>query len=196
MSTPQRFSWFAVHVRTKYEERVADFLEGQGYEFFLPRHTCRKQWSDRIKTIETALFPGYVFCKFDPLDRLPILKTPGVIQIAGYHRVPVPVEESEIAAIQALVSSGLPNQPWPYLQVGERVRIGAGALQGHEGILIEFRGSHRLVLSVTLLQRAVAVEIDSASVESMRRIAKPEERSQGLPVAVYNQDEELSFLVR
>jgi transcription antitermination factor NusG len=189
MSTLERFSWFALHVRTRYEERVACFLEGKGYELFLPRHTCKKRWSDRIKTVETPLFPGYVFCKFDPLDRLPILKTPGVIQIAGYNRAPVPVEESEVAAIQALVSSGLPNQPWPFLEVGDRVHIESGPLRGHEGILIEFRGSHRLVLSVTLLHRAVAVEIDSASVESIRpssmgRIERPEVRLRTLPVAV------------
>jgi transcription antitermination factor NusG len=88
---PQPFSWFALHVRTRYETRVASFLEGKGYQLFLPVHTCRKRWSDRIKNVETPLFPGYLFCRLDPQDRLPILKTPGVIQIAGYNRVPVPV---------------------------------------------------------------------------------------------------------
>jgi transcriptional antiterminator NusG len=189
MSTLQRFSWFALHVRTRYEERVASSLEGKGYELFLPRQVCRKRWSDRIKMVETALFPGYVFCKFDPQNRLPILTTPGVIQIAGYNRAPAPVDESEIAAIQALVSSGLPNQPWPFLEVGDRVHIEAGPLRGHQGILVEFRGSHRLVLSVTLLHRAVAVEIDSASVESIRpssmgRIERPEVSLRTLPVPV------------
>lgn len=186
---PECFSWFALHVRTRYEHRVACSLEGKGYELFLPLHKCRKRWSDRIKNVETPLFPGYVFCKFDPQDRLPILKTTGVIQVAGYNRAPVPVEESEIAAIQALVASGLPNQPWPFLKVGDRVHIEAGPLRGHEGVLVEFRGSHRLVLSVTLLHRAVAVEIDSALVEALRsssmgRIERPDVRLRTLPVAV------------
>jgi len=189
MSFPQGLSWFALHVRTRYEERVACFLEGKGYDLFLPRYTSRRRWSDRIKKVETPLFSGYVFCRFDPQDRLPILKTPGVIQIAGYNRTPVPVEESEIAAIQALMASGLPNQPWPFIEVGDRVHIEAGPLRGHEGTLVEFKGNHRLVLTITLLHRAVAVEIDSAFVESLRpssvrRMERPEVRLRTLPVAV------------
>ena len=168
MTTPSSFSWFALQVRTRHESSVASFLEGSGFEYFLPIYTSRKRWSDRIKKVETALFPGYLFCRFDPHDRLPILKTPGVIQIAGYNRCPVPVEESEILAIQSLVTSGLPSQPWPFFTVGDRVRIEAGPLRGHEGTLVEFKGGHRLVLSITLLQRAVAVEIDSAFVEFLR----------------------------
>jgi len=189
MSVPQRLSWFALHVRTRYEQRVVSHLEGNGYDLFLPHHICRRRWSDRIKKVATPLFPGYVFCRFDPQDRLPILKAPGVIQIAGYNRAPVPVEESEIAAIQALMASDLPNQPWPFLEVGDRVHIEAGPLRGHEGTLVEFKGNHRLVLSITLLHRAVAVEIDSAFVESLRpsslrRIERPSVRLRRVPVAV------------
>lgn len=173
MTTPtQRFFWFALQVRTRHESGVAGFLEGKGYEFFLPQYTCRKRWSDRVKKVETPLFPGYLFCRFDPEDRLPILKTPGVIQIAGYNRLPVPIEVSEIQAIQALVASGLPSQPWPFLAVGDRVRIETGPLRGYEGLLVEFKGNHRLVLSISLLHRSVAVEIDSASVESLRSSSK------------------------
>ncbi len=167
-TTPQCLPWFALRVRTRHEANVASYLEGNGYELFLPLYMCRKRWSDRIKNVETPLFPGYLFCKFDPQDRLPILKAPGVIQIAGYNRVPVPVESSEIQAIQAVMASGLPNQPWPFLKVGDRIRIEAGPLRGHEGVLVEFKGSHRLILSITLLHRAVAVEIDSAFVEALR----------------------------
>ncbi|MGA3293443.1 MAG: UpxY family transcription antiterminator [Candidatus Acidiferrales bacterium] len=159
--------WFAVQVRTQREEGVADHMEGKGYEWFLPTYKRRKLWSDRIREVQVPLFPGYLFCRFNPQDRLPILKTPGVIKIVGYNRVPIPVDEQEIAAIQKLVASGIPNQPWPYLAVGDRVRIESGPLHGLEGILTSFKGNHRLVLSVTLLQRSVAVEIDSAFVESL-----------------------------
>lgn len=156
--------WFALQVRTRHEPGVANYLQGQGYESFLPLYKCRKRWSDRVKEVHTALFPGYLFCRFDPQDRLPVMKTPGVMQIVGVNRVPVPVDEGEISAIQTLVASGLPNQPWPFLQVGERVRIESGSLCGLEGILMDFKGSHRLVLSITLLQRSVSVEIDCAFV--------------------------------
>ena len=158
------FPWFALQVRTRHESGVANYLQGQGYESFLPLYKCRKRWSDRIKEVQTPLFPGYLFCRFDAQDRLPILKTPGVMQIVGVNRVPVAVDESEINAIQTLVATGLPNQPWPFLQVGERVRIESGSLCGIEGILMDFKGSHRLVLSITLLQRSVSVEIDCAFV--------------------------------
>lgn len=185
----QRFSWFALQVRTRHEPGVAGFLESKGYEIFMPTYTCRKRWSDRVKSVESPLFPGYLFCRFDCQDRLPILKTPGVIQIVGYNRVPVPVEESEIQAIQALMKSGLPNQPWPFLSVGDRVRIEAGPLRGCEGLLVEFKGNHRLVLSVTLLHRSVAVEIDSACVKALSasqaaRLEKPEARLRSLGLAV------------
>ena len=102
-----------------------------------------------------------------------ILSTPGVIQIVGCNRMPIPVDESEIQAIQTLVASGLPNQPWPFLEVGDPVRIDNGPFRGLEGMLIEFKGSHRLVLSITLLHRSVAVEIDSVSVKSLRTSSAP-----------------------
>jgi transcription antitermination factor NusG len=158
------YPWFALQVRTRHESGVSNYLHGQGYESFLPLYKCRKRWSDRVKEVETPLFSGYLFCRFDPQDRLPIMKTPGVMQIVGVNRVPVPVDEGEINAIQTLVASGIPNQPWPFLQVGEKVRIESGSLSGLEGILMEFRGTQRLVLSITLLQRSVSVEIDSAFV--------------------------------
>jgi transcription antitermination factor NusG len=169
MTTGQRrFAWFALQVHARHEMTVAYFLEGSGYESFLPLYKCRKRWSDRIKEVRTPLFPGYLFCRFDPEDRFPILKTPGVTQIVGYNRVPVPVDEAEIHAIRTLVSLGMPNQPWPFLEVGDHVRIESGPLCGIEGILMEFKGNHRLVLSITLLRRSVAVEIDSAFVSSLR----------------------------
>jgi transcription antitermination factor NusG len=166
-----RLPWFALQVRTRHEMGVARHIRGIGYEEFLPLYMCRKRWSDRVKEVESPLFPGYLFCRFDPQNRLPILKIPGVIQIVGNSRQPIPVDESEINAIQSLVTSGIPNQPWPFLEVGERVHIEAGPLRGLEGVLVEFRGSRRLILSVTLLQRSVAVEMDAASVRSERTSA-------------------------
>lgn len=112
--------------------------------------------------MDVPLFPGYLFCRFRLQDRLPILKTPGMISIVGIAKVPIAVDDAEITALRALVNSGIARQPWPYLQVGRRVRIEHGALCGLEGIVLDFKGGHRVVLSVTLLQRSVAAEIDSA----------------------------------
>lgn len=154
--------WFAVHVRSRYESLVAKCLIAKGYECFLPTYWCRRRWSDRVKELELPLFPGYFFCKFHLEDRLPLLKTPGLISIVGIAQSPVPVDESEIEAVRKLVNSGLRHQPWPYVSIGQKVRIEYGSLFGLEGILQSFKGRHRIVVSVTLLQRSVAAEIDSS----------------------------------
>lgn len=159
-----QYPWFALQVRARHEFNVAEYLKGKGYQWFLPLYKVRKRWSDRFKEVESPLFPGYLFCRFNPQDRLPILKTPGVTQVVGYNHVPIPVDEGEIEGIRKMVTSGAANQPCPYLAVGNRVRIESGALRGLEGILLELKGKRRLVLSITLLQRSVAVEISSEAV--------------------------------
>jgi len=111
--------------------------------------------------MELPLFPGYLFCRFDAMNRLPILTTPGMVQIVGFGKTPVPVPDAEIAAIQAATIGNLAREPWPYLEVGQKVKVECGPMRGVEGILLNIKGSHRLVLSVTLLQRSVAVEVDS-----------------------------------
>lgn len=154
--------WFAVQTRCRHESTVAMQLRGKGFESFLPVHRSRRRWSDRIREIELPLFPGYLFCRFDPLARMPILVVPGVVQIVGIGKTPVPIDDVEIAAIQTAIHSDLPRECWPFQQIGERVRVECGPLRGVEGILLNIKGSHRLILSVTLLQRSVAVEVDEA----------------------------------
>ena len=154
--------WFAVQVRARWEQSTTNILGRKGYQTLLPTYECRRSRNGRETS--APLFPGYVFCRFDGQKRLPILITPGVIALVGRGRVPVPVEPAEIDAIQAMVSSGLPLNPWPYLEVGQKVRIGDHPLRGVEGILISFKGSHRIVVSVCLLRRSVALEIDRALV--------------------------------
>jgi len=181
--------WFALQVRTRFEVAVANYLEGKGYQWFLPTYKTRKRWSDRVKEVQAPLFPGYIFCRFDPQTRLPILTTPGVIQIVGYNRLPVPIDEAEISAIQTLVASGVSNEPCPFLAVGDRVRIDSGPLRGLEGILLKIRGDNRLILSVSLLQRSVAVEIDSGFVTSLissasQRLGRSSGHSRLLQIAV------------
>jgi transcriptional antiterminator RfaH len=154
--------WFALQVRSRQEDFVGAFLAANGHEWFLPTYKCRRQWSDRIRERELPLFSGYLFCRFDLRNRVSILKTPAVISIVGIGRVPIPIDDAEIEALRCLVSSGVQTQPWPYVAIGQRVRINHGALCGLEGILQSFKGRHRVVVSVTLLQRSVATEVDSA----------------------------------
>jgi transcription antitermination factor NusG len=152
--------WYALHVRTRFEKAVARNLRGKGFEEFLPLYRRANRWSDRIKQIDLPLFPGYVFSRFDPVKRLPILTIPGVKAVVGFGKNIIPVEESELNAIRAVLKSGTYCEPWPFLQVGQRVRVEYGALAGTEGIVLMFKNTYRLVISITMLQRAVAVEID------------------------------------
>jgi transcription antitermination factor NusG len=163
MTSPMNsYPWFALQTRSRCENVVATQLRGKGYDPFLPMYKSRRRWSDRVKELELPLFPGYLFCQFNPLDRLPILVTPGVLQVVGTGKNPIPVDDAEIATIWTVMRSALPRQPWPCPQVGQRVRVEHGPLSGVEGILQSFKGGHRIVLSVALLQRSVAVEVDES----------------------------------
>jgi transcription antitermination factor NusG len=159
-----RDRWYALQVRNRWESSTATLLCGKGYQTFLPTHKAKKCWRAGSKEVAVPLFPGYVFCQFDVHDRLPVLVTPGVIAVVGRGRIPVPVEDSEMEAIQRVVSAGFPAEPWPYLEVGQQVRIRTGALSGLEGILTSSRGTSRIVVSVSLLCRSVALEIDRSAV--------------------------------
>lgn len=152
--------WFALQVRTRWESSTAVLLSGKGYQTLLPTYQMKKRWNGKVKQMNAPLFPGYVFCLFDALKRLPILVTPGVISVVGRGRVPFPVNDREIAAIQTIVTSGFQAEPWPYLEVGQKIRIEGHSLSGLEGILIQFKGNNRIVVSVSLLRRSVALEID------------------------------------
>lgn len=156
-SDPQ---WFALTVKPRYDKAVARRLETQGFQTFLPLYKKQHKYGARLKESELPLFPGYVFCRFNALARLPILTTPGVTQILGIGGKSIPLSEDEIASLQTAVQAQLPLQPFPFLQVGQRVRIGKGVLAGVEGIVISSKQCLRLVLSITLLQRSVLLEID------------------------------------
>lgn len=157
--------WFAVRVRSNFERTVSRFLRQKGYEEFAPFYRAKRRWSDRIREVDIPLFPGYVFCRFDTHLRLPILTTPGVVSIVGYGKEPAPVEENELADIQKAVGSGHRIQPWRFLRVGQKVRLLSGALYGLEGLLLSQKNRKRMIISVNLLQRSVAVEIDREDVE-------------------------------
>jgi transcription antitermination factor NusG len=157
--------WFAVRTAAGRERSVATQLQAKGLEEFLPVYRTRRQYSDRTKELEMPLFPGYIFCRFDFHNRLPVLITPGVQMIVGFGKMPTPVADFEIDALRRVVESGAAQPHHQYLTVGERVRVKEGSLAGVEGILVDVKNSWRIVLSVELLQRYVSVELDRAAIE-------------------------------
>ena len=160
--------WFAIRVRSNYERVAAIHLRERGFEEFSPSHQMQRRWSDRTKTIEQHLFPGYVFSRFNPQDRLPVLTVPGVVGVVGVGKTPSPIPDQEIENIRKMVQSGLLVTPWPFLEVGQRVLIERGPLAGVEGILQNVKGRFRLVVSISLLHRSISAEIDRSSVRPIK----------------------------
>jgi transcription antitermination factor NusG len=160
--------WFALSVTARHEKVVSQLLRNKGYETFLPLYTQRHQYDRRVRQFELPLFPGYVFGLLDLATRLPVLTTPGVVRIVGAGRLPIPVDSEEIWALQKAVEAGISMSPHPFWESGQTGRIVTGPLAGVEGIVVKVKNSVRLVLSVSLLQRSVLLEIDSACVVPAR----------------------------
>lgn len=153
--------WFALEVKCRQEKAIAENLRSKGYEAFAPSSHTRRKWHNRVQEVETPLFPGYVFGKFDARFRLPILMTPGVRSVVGYGRVPSPLDPAEIDAVRNVLLAQLSVERCPYFAEGDRVRIVGGPLAGVTGILLKHRSSYRVVLSVSLIQQSIRVEVDS-----------------------------------
>jgi transcription antitermination factor NusG len=157
--TPRLPQWFALAVKPRFDLAVARTLELKGYETFLPLY--RKRYRDRARShdAELPLFPGYVCCRFDVHEPVPILTTPGVVQILGAGMTPAALDEAEVSSLQTAIRAQLPIEPFPFLQSGQRVRIEGGAFEGIEGIVMGIGEKLRLVLSITVLQKSVLLEI-------------------------------------
>src|SRR5579859_2991246 len=143
---PVQLPWYGVRTKPKHESVAADALKRKGYEQYLPVYRSRRRWSDRVIDSAVPQFPGYVFCRFDSSRRLPILTTPGVVCIVGFGKGPTPIEESEIEAIQVVLSSGLAPEPCPFINEGQRIRVSQGSLEGLEGFLLKKKNEWRMVI--------------------------------------------------
>lgn len=156
--------WFAVTVRPQHEQSAQKGLEAKGLETYLPLYLAVRQWSDRTKTLQLPLFPGYVFCRFDRTQHTAVVRTPGVRTIVAFGGEPAPVPETELEAVRRILVSGSQVEPWPFLAAGQRIRIASGPLQGMEGTLVETPESCRLVVSVEMFQRSCAVRVERDNV--------------------------------
>lgn len=165
------YPWFALRVRSNYERITGAHLRQRGYEEFAASSKIEKRWSDRTKLIEKFLFPGYIFCRFDPHDRLAVVSAPGVVDVVGFGKVPEPIPDAEVERVRRMVESGLPVTPFPYVKVGQAVLIERGPLSGVEGILVEVKDKVRLVVSVNLLQRSVSAEVDRHSIRPIQSLS-------------------------
>lgn len=157
-------SWFALRVRTRSELMVSGLLQAKGYHAYSPSYVVERQYCDRKKRVQEALFPGYVFCRFLPTDLLPVVSTPAVRNVVGFGSRPQPISDDEMERLRRGVQHGQDVAPCPYLHTGQRVRVRSGALAGIEGFLVQVRSKHRLVISADILQRAVWLEVAARQV--------------------------------
>lgn len=163
----QEQSWFAVQVRPRHEFASARMLRSKGFEEFVPIYSAKRQWSDRQKQVGFPLFAGYVFCKFYPVKKLPIINTAGVIRIVGTSQGSAAIADHEIDAIRKVVESGEQVQPHPYIAVGSKVRIEEGPMAGIEGIFIREKKGTEMVISLDLLQRSISLQIKGYAIKSI-----------------------------
>lgn len=162
-------SWFALQTWPRYEKRIAERLQQKGIDVFLPLFTEQHQWSDRRSVVHTPLFPHYVFVRITETSstRVSVLRTNGVAQFVGGRGAGVPIPDRQIESIQTVLSNGLPFFPHPFIDIGCRVRIRGGSLDGIEGILVAKNDDPSLLVSVQLIQRSLSIRLKGYQVEPL-----------------------------
>lgn len=159
--------WYVLYTCPRHEKRVAAQIERRSFPCFLPLYRSVRRWKDRRKELELALFPGYVFVRMSLESKLRVLELPGVVRLVSFNGQPAALSAEEIEALQNRLSCTLKIEPHPYIRRGRRVRVRNGAMQGLEGIIIRRKDRCRVVFSVDLIQRSVAVEVDEADLEAV-----------------------------
>ena len=157
--------WYAAHIRSRHEKKVAKQLEERKIDHLLPLYVVSKRWSDRVARVELPLFPGYLFVHIPLENRLNVLQVPGVVGLVSSRGEPVPLPDPDLERLRRCLSNQVKAEPHPYLKIGTKVRIINGAMQGLEGILLKQKDSVRVVISVEQIMRSIAVDISFADIE-------------------------------
>jgi transcription elongation factor/antiterminator RfaH len=166
--TDSESDWYAVYTKHQHEKAAAKTLANKGLETFLPLRRQMHRWKDRNQLVALPLFPCYLFVRTNPERKLDILSTPGVFWLVGNGGHPSRIPSQEVEAIRTATNHSTGVETHPFLQTGDRVRVGSGPLAGIEGILVRVRNQYRLVLSVQLLRQSAAVEVDIGNTERVK----------------------------
>ena len=160
-------NWYALYTCARHEKRVAEQIERRKMSCYLPLYRSVRRWKDRRKVLELALFPGYVFVRMSLSDKLKVLEVPGVVQFVSFDGRPAALPAEEIEALRNRLSGEAKIEPHPYLRAGRRVRVRSGPLQGLEGVIVRRKDRCRLVFSIDLIQRSLAIEVDEADIDAV-----------------------------
>jgi transcription antitermination factor NusG len=166
LSPPEERNWYVLYTCVHHEKKVADQITRRNFSCFLPVYRSVRRWKDRRKQLEFALFPGYVFVCMSLQHKLRVLDVPGVVNLVSFNGKPAPLPAEEIENLRDRLSRDLKVEPHPYLRTGRRVRVRSGALEGLEGIVVRRKESCRIVFSIDLIQRSLAIEVDEADLEA------------------------------
>jgi transcription antitermination factor NusG len=158
--------WYAVYTSANHEKRVAEQMGVREVEHFLPLYASVRRWKDRRVMLELPLFPGYVFVRMAPRDRMRVQQIPGVARLVGFDGAPMALPEEEVEALRTSLASGVRAEPHPFMTAGRRVRVREGPMAGMTGTLVKRKNKARFVVSLELIQRSIAVEIDEADLEA------------------------------
>lgn len=160
-------SWYALYTKHQHERTVASNLQSKGFQTFLPLYASARSWKDRVKVLSLPLFPCYVFLNTELPQRSEILKTPGIHDFVTTAGRPAVIPGPEIEGIRQAVGSGARVEPHPFVKCGDRVKVKCGPMTGLTGILLRKKNVYRLILSVAMLGKAAAVEVDAVMVEQL-----------------------------
>jgi transcription antitermination factor NusG len=157
--------WYAIRVRAQQESIASESLKGRGLEEFLPLCESRRRWADRVKVLKRPLLAGYVFCRFSAHQLAFVLAAAGCVQAVKFGAKLAPVPDEDIRTLKRFVESGLAS-PCPYMREGTRVRIRTGAFKDLEGYVQKLKNHDQLIVSLHLLQRSVAVQLEAGAVRA------------------------------
>jgi len=160
--------WYAGYTAARHEKRVSEHLSQRGVEHFLPLYNTIHRWNNGRHRVSLPLFPGYIFVRIALQERLRVLEIPGFVRLVGFNSLPVPLPESDIKSMREALTGGVIVEPYPYLTVGTRVEIRNGPLQGMTGILLRRQNRCRVVISVDLIMRSMAVEVEASDVVPLK----------------------------
>jgi transcription termination/antitermination protein NusG len=163
--------WYAGYTASRHEKRVAEHFAQRGVEHFLPLYETIHRWNNGRHRVQLPLFPGYIFVRIALRDRLRVIEVPGFVRLVGFNSLPHPLPEADINRMKDALNKGVLAEPYPYLTVGTRVEIRNGPMQGMTGILLRRQNKCRVVISVDLIMRSMAVEVEAADVVPIRKSA-------------------------
>jgi transcription antitermination factor NusG len=175
--------WYAVYTYPRHEKSVMEHFESKSLESFLPTFVTESRWKDRRVRLKTPVFPGYVFTRINANQRNKVLSSPGVIRMLCFNGMPAPIDDAEIEAVKLCLERGSVLGPCPFLEVGDRVRVKSGVLEGLEGLISRCKNDRRLIVPLTLIHQSVAIEIDVQLLELVTTGTDSRARHLGRPRA-------------